>query len=137
MQVCLEGKAGGRTSQLLSPSPRDTHIVGFSDQPLFVVQNMADAADQLHGAAVIRVLKESESRHHFAPLHAMVSNLTSEQGPRSYNGGGSWRHDGVILRKAAPPVPVGTPNYGKKGNSFYFMHLSLLKVRGHAWKQDK
>lgn len=32
-------------------------IVGFSDQPLFVVQNMADAADQLHGAAVIRVLE--------------------------------------------------------------------------------
>ena len=60
-QLCLERKAGERTSQNLSPNPRDTHIVGFSDQPLFIVQNMADAAHQLHGAAVVCVLKESNS----------------------------------------------------------------------------
>ena len=68
------------------PKPMDTHIVGFSDQPLFIVQNMADAADQLHGAAVIRVLKESKSKHYFVPLHAMGPNLTREQGSRSYDG---------------------------------------------------
>ena len=56
--------------QLLS-MPTDTHVVGFSDQPLFVVQNVPDTANQLHGAAVVRVLKEDNSRHHFVPLCAM------------------------------------------------------------------
>ena len=51
------------TSRLHSPGPRDTHVVGFSDQPLFVVQNVPDAADQVHGAAVVRVLKGPKSSY--------------------------------------------------------------------------
>lgn len=40
------------------PTPTGTHVVGFSDQPLFIVQNVTDTANQLHGTAVVRVLKE-------------------------------------------------------------------------------
>ena len=86
-ELCLERRAGERTSQNLSPNPWDTHIVGFSDQPLFIVQNVANAAHQLHGAAVICVLKESKSKHHFVLLHAMGQNLTSEQRARAQDGG--------------------------------------------------
>ena len=85
-------KAGPRKSWARKdfPSPQDTHIVGFSDQPLLIVQNMADAAHQLHGAAVICVLKESKSKHHIVLLHAMGLNLTSEQRARPQDGGDAW-----------------------------------------------
>lgn len=67
IQLCLERNTCSRPSQLLCPHPWDTHIVGFPDQPLLIVQNVPDAADQLHGAAVIRVLKESKGSYQWPP----------------------------------------------------------------------
>ena len=52
--------------QLLS-MPTDTHVVGFSDQPLFVVQNVPDTANQLHGAAVVGVLEDDNRNHQWPP----------------------------------------------------------------------
>jgi hypothetical protein len=63
-----------------SPHNRATHVVGFSDQPLFIVQNVPDATDQLHRTAVVRVLKECNSRGHFVLLHTMGHNPLSGQG---------------------------------------------------------
>lgn len=67
IQLCLERKTCRRTSQILFPYPWDTHIIGFLDQPLFIIQNVPDAADQLHGATVIRVLKESKRNYQWPP----------------------------------------------------------------------
>ena len=92
-ELCLERRAGGRTSQNLSRNPQGTHIGGFSDQPLLIVQNVANAAHQLHGAAVVRVLKESKSKRHFVLLHAMGQNLTAEQRARPQDGGDAWQHN--------------------------------------------
>lgn len=39
-----------------SPLPARTHIVRLPHQPLLVVEDVPDAAHQLHGASVIRVL---------------------------------------------------------------------------------
>lgn len=85
-ELCLERRAGGRTSQNLSPNPQGTHIGGFSDQPLFIVQNVANAAHQLHGAAVVRVLKES-------------------------NSGCQWPPSAPTMPTAVPPTPSSPPAY--------------------------
>lgn len=98
-------KAPEKDRPILSPPPRDTHVVGLLDQPLFIVQNVPDAAYQFHGTAVIRVLEESRSVF-FNCSHAWLHPAHSPSSPSAF----SQEASGAIVRCSSlsltvPPLP--------------------------------
>ena len=92
------------------PTPTDTHVVGFADQPLFIVQNVTDTANQLHGAAVICALKEDTGTTQWPPGsdHTGLLSVLTPSSPLSFSF--SWGALG-LSDTANSPLPLPSQNF--------------------------